>query len=290
MLTNVSTPDQLGRVQHRLGADDVGLHRLGGVLLEHRQVLERRRVEDHLGTSRREDLVQSSAVPDVAQDDLVGVEQGPPVDRQLDRVEGRLVAVEHHQLGRFEAVDLAAQLRADRAAGSGHQDATAGEVVGDRLDVGVELVAAQHVGQVDVADVADADVLGEQLGRRRQHLDVEPGLHGRAPHPADGLRVGAGDRDDRAVGSGRLDRITQVGRGAEDRNTAEPPVPLVGVVVQDPDRVPLGVRVAQHRADQLATGLPAPDEQDLRPALVAKRLVTALVQPAPDGAAPGRDH
>ena len=111
-----------GGLEHVQGAEDVGLDGLGGVLLEHRQVLERGGVEDHLGAAVGEDAGDGPGVADVAEDDVVGVEQRPAVDRELDGVQRGLVAVEHHQLGRLEAVDLAAELGADGAAGAGDQD------------------------------------------------------------------------------------------------------------------------------------------------------------------------
>ena len=137
-----------GRVEHGLGADDVGLDRLGRVLLEQRQVLERGGVEDDLGAAvARRPRATRGVVADVAEHDVVGVEQRPAVDRQLHGVQRGLVAVEHDQLGRAEPVDLAAQLRADRAAGAGDQHPLAGEVAGDGVDVGVDLVAAEEVGR-----------------------------------------------------------------------------------------------------------------------------------------------
>ena len=58
MLTNTSTPSVPGRLQHVCGAQDVGLPGLVRVLLQHRQVLERRRVEHHLRPVPAENLAQ----------------------------------------------------------------------------------------------------------------------------------------------------------------------------------------------------------------------------------------
>ena len=183
-------------------------------------MLERRRVEDHVGAALGEDRVDRSLVPDVAQHDLVGVEQRPPVDRQLHGVQGRLVAVQHHQLGRPEPVDLAAELGADRATGPGDEDLAAGQVARDRVDVGVELVASEHVGEVDVAQVADADVVGEQLRRGREDLDRHLGLEGGEPDPVDGLGRGARDRDDDGVRPGGPDLVAQLRRSGPRTGTS----------------------------------------------------------------------
>ncbi|MBG9885206.1 hypothetical protein ABE10_01105, partial [Bacillus toyonensis] len=57
----VRDPRAQRRIEHVARADHVGLPRLVGVLLQHREVLQRRSVEDHLGTTGVEDLVQQPA-------------------------------------------------------------------------------------------------------------------------------------------------------------------------------------------------------------------------------------
>ncbi len=75
-------------------------------------------MEDHLRTALGEDRLQRLQVADVAEHDVIGVQQRAAMDRELDGVERGLVAVEHHQLGGAEPVDLAAQLGSDRPAGA----------------------------------------------------------------------------------------------------------------------------------------------------------------------------
>ena len=245
----------MGGLEHVAGAHDVRLDRLAGVLLEHRQVLERRGVEHHVGASRHEHPVQRHGVPDVAQDDAAVVQQRPPRQRQLDRMQGRLVPVEHDQLSGTEPGDLPAQLRADGASGTGHQDPLPGQVVGDRGDVGVDLVAAEDVGEVDVADVADADVLPEELGGRGQHLDLEALGASRLSDAGEGLRGRAGDGHDEDVGSTALHGLPDAPGVTEHRHTPDAQMALGAVVVDQTDREPLPARVAQHRDDQVAAGV-----------------------------------
>jgi len=108
--------------QHREGTQDVALERLGRAAFKQRQLLERRGVEHDARTEPLEYLPDPVPVADVGQDRLLRIEQGKPVRRQLDRVQGRLVAVQHDQLSGPEPVQLAAQLGADGAARAGHQD------------------------------------------------------------------------------------------------------------------------------------------------------------------------
>ena len=168
-------------------------------------------MEDDLGPSSPEDGTDGCGITDVAQDHLLGVEQRTTVDRQLDRMEGGLVAVQHHQLGRTVPVDLAAQLRADRAARAGDQDPAPGQVAGDGADVGVELVAAEDVGEVDVTQVADPDVVGQQLAAGGEHLDRRPRSLRLPPQPRHQLGGRAGDRDDHDLGTGRGHELARRG-------------------------------------------------------------------------------
>ena len=78
--------------------------------LTQREVLERSRVEHHLGPVCREHLGHAGAVADVGDHEVRAVEQGPTVDRELHSVKGALVAIEHHERRGLEAVHLAAQL------------------------------------------------------------------------------------------------------------------------------------------------------------------------------------
>ena len=236
MLTKRSHPGGERCVEDVAGADDVGLHGLGGVLLEHRQVLERGRVEDDVGSAFEEDPLERGQVADVAEHHVVGVQKRTSAQRELDGVQGGLVAVEHHQLGGGEPVDLAAQLGPDRAAGAGDEHPPAGQVARDRLHVGVELVAAEQVGEVQVADVADADVVGEELGRRRQDLEVHPEVVRGVADLADQLLAGARHRQDHGADPGRADHVGQVVGRAADRHSPHPQVSLARVVVDHRDR------------------------------------------------------
>ena len=107
MLTKDSAPYSAA---NRDRAHDVALHRLGGVTLQQREVLERGRVEDDLRAEPPEHLTDPMRIADVSQDRLVGAQQSAAVQRELNGVQSVLVTVEHDQLCRAELVQLAAQL------------------------------------------------------------------------------------------------------------------------------------------------------------------------------------
>ena len=255
-------------------------------------MLERGRVEDHLRAAGLEQLGDELGVADVAEHRVVRVQQGPAREAELDGVQGGLVAVEHDQLGRVEPRDLAAQLGADRAAGAGDQHPLAGEVRRDRPQVGVDHVAPEQVGDVDVADVGDRGTAGlEQLAGSRQHLDVEPALRRSAADLPDRLGACARDRDDRSARAGLVPDLGQVARRPHHRDAANAAVPLRGVVIDQADRAPLRAGVAAHGVDQLPATFAGADHQRRLGAAqgaVAERVVT---RHAVDAATPDhREH
>src|SRR4051812_33159749 len=98
-------------------------------------MLERRGVEHDLRVMGRHDFLDPLRVTKINKNEAGGVEQRATLDRELNSMERRLIMIEHDKCARGEAVDLTAELRTDRAAGTRDQDTLAGEVSGDRLDV-----------------------------------------------------------------------------------------------------------------------------------------------------------
>ena len=86
-----------------------------------------------------------------------------------------VVAVEEQQAGGAVLRDLAGDLAADRTAGAGDEHGGAFEVVGDvaRVDRGV--LAAEEVGEVEVAEVVEQR-LAVDVGRAGEHLHLRVGL------------------------------------------------------------------------------------------------------------------
>ena len=187
--------------------------------------------------------------------DVVGVEQRPAVDRELHRVQRRLVTVEHDELVGVELRDLAAQLRADRATGAGDQHPLAGQVAGDRGDVGVDLVAAEQVGDVEVADVGDLDLARlDQLVRRWEHLHLDAGLSSGLVDLTDGLCRRARDGDHHHLGVETAHHLGELGATTDHRDAAHPAVAQGAVVVQQRHGRPPLLGVGQHGRDQLSPG------------------------------------
>ena len=122
--------------------------------------------------------------------------------------------VEQHDPVGLDARDLPAQLRADRAAGAGHEHRLPAEIGADALELHLHGLAAEHVLDAHLAHLARqrAPAL-EQLEHGRQGPHGYRALAALAHDPrARGPRSG-GDRDDHFVGLGVVEDLRQVLRG-----------------------------------------------------------------------------
>ena len=63
-------------------------------------------------------------------------------------------------------------------------------------EVGVDLVAAEEVGDVDVPDILEGHDAPEQLADRRQHLEMHAGADHQVGNLTDHLGTGVGDGQD----------------------------------------------------------------------------------------------
>ncbi len=151
------------------GAEQVGLHGFGRVRLEDRDVLVGRGVKDHVGLVAVEDLAQASLVPDVGEDRLRLVEARHSFEEQA------VVAVEQQEARRAVARHLAGDLAADRAAGSGDENVRAFEVVGDVTGIDRSVLAAEEVGEVEIAQAVHQR-RAVHVGGAREDLHLRVGL------------------------------------------------------------------------------------------------------------------
>ena len=208
------------------------------------------------------------------------------MQHELDRVQGRLVAVQHDQLRGPELVQLAAELGADGAARAGHQDPLARDVLADRGHVGGHRPASEQVADAGIPDALDLRVAGEQFPQRRDHLRDEPAALGRLGEILDDLAGLPGDRDDQDPGPGAGGDLRHLAAAAEHRNAVDPQAPLGGVIVEDRHR-PVGhVGLGGQPADQLGPGFPRPEDDDLhRPGSGPPG-----PQPGREGHVPGAEH
>ena len=248
-------------------------------------MLERGGVEHHVGTVVGEDLVEGLDVADVAEHHVGGVEQPLVVDGQLGAVQPGLVAVQHDELLGSEAVHLAGQLGADGAAGPGHEHHLAGQVVGDLPEVGLDLGAAQQVGDVQLVQVAQAHASRDEVLGGRHHEGLQAGPVGELGDLTHERAIRGRDGDDEllnAVLARDGDDLLPV---AEDLGALDVQIALGRVVVDVADDLVRGVGVVgQETSELLARVARAVDEDRLA--------VLVTLGGAADGAEqePARSH
>ncbi len=110
-----------------------------------------------------------------------------------------------------DARDLAAQLRADRAAGAGHEHGLPRQVGADALELHVHRLAAEHVLDAHLAHLAGeraARLQQLEHGRQRAHRDAARAALAHDPRAGRARR--GGDRDDHFVGLGLVEDARQV--------------------------------------------------------------------------------
>ena len=242
----------VGRDQHEAldaglqrGVDDVAraehvvLDRLDGVSLQHRHVLVRRGVEDHGRAGAPEDEGHVLPVLDLPEDrhdrrplaDAFLLQQA---QLALDLVEAVLAVAEEVQALGAALQQLAAELRADAAAGAGHEHAPAPHVGEALLQIDLHRAAGEEVLGVDLAGLDQVRRAVEHLREPRHEPDAgepRPAQHG--PDAGQLLPRRAGDRDDGLVGGVDLHEVGHRVDGAEDRDSLHAPPDLRGVVVEE---------------------------------------------------------
>ena len=193
------------------GGHRVVAHRLDRVLLHQRHVLVGGRVEDHRGPVLGEDLAHAGGVLAVRQHRRGAREVALLL--QLARTSNSAFSecsTSTRLLG-GDAGDLAAELGADGAAGSGDQHHPPAQVGAHAVDLDPHRLAAEHVLHAHLAHLThQIEPAGEQLegSRQRPHRDRAIAAGGNDLLAQDAGR--RGDGDDHLVG---LDPIQHPRRG-----------------------------------------------------------------------------
>ena len=149
--------------------------RLQRVRLEHADVLVRRGVEEHLRPVALEHLAHLRLVAGVGEHRDRGGEVALVDELALDLEQRGLRLVDEHEAGRAEPRELAAELRADRAAGARDEHRLVLDVRRHEREVDLDLLAAEDVLDLHRPDLgAEVEVAGDQLVQARQRLHRRP--------------------------------------------------------------------------------------------------------------------
>ena len=197
-------------------------------------MLERRGVEDDLGSVVFEDPLQGITVTNIAQHRVVGAQQAVTANGQLQRVQRRLVAVKDDQLARTQLMDLPRQLGADRAPRAGDEDDLSGYVAGDATDVGVDGTASQQIGDVELTQLLQTDATVDPFPDRGHSHELGAGHAAILRHAIHQLSAGGADRQDDQIDVLLLRDPAKVTPLAKHTVGPDPTVLLVRVIVNEP--------------------------------------------------------
>ena len=204
---------------------------------------------------------------------------------RIDQVQRVLRPLDQDESPRLLEDDLPAKLAADRPAGPGHHHAFSGDVAAHQVGVGSDLVAAQKLLDLDVAQIVDRDLPEGDLGNARKHPDPDVGSSD--PKALDDLAP----RRPARRGQGKEDLVDILERqdpleliGVPDRFSLDRPIGQDWILVDEADDLDLGVAANGDR-ELLSVRPGAVDEDPLalltrRPAIERLKKQRAEAQPA----------
>ena len=221
-------------------------------------------MEDDARLVALEDPAQLLAVADVRDHGDCCREAAVVDELALDLVERRLGLVDEDQPRGACSGRLAAELGPDRAARARDENGLAAQVLGDRLEVDLDGLAAEDVLDLHGADLRrEVRVAGDQVVEAGQRLHGNPRVACVLDHLLAHFAGGGGDRDQELVRLVVPEDVRQLVGRPEHADTVEPEVLLARIVVDDSDR-----RVAErarllHLADHELSRVPGADDHDL---------------------------
>ena len=216
-----------GGIGRAVGAEGVVLNGLARAVLHEGDMLVGSGVVDQLGAVGAEDLVQTAAVADRA-DERDEVQVGILLAKlQLDGIGVVLVDIQDHELFGIVRGDLAAELRADGPAAAGDQDGLAGDEGKDLFHIRADRFAAKEVLHGDVLHGGHADLVLNHLIDAGELFELAAGLVADAEDLLLLLTGGTGNGKIDLVDLILLDSRKDVLAAADDGDTVDIAVPLV---------------------------------------------------------------
>ena len=257
-------------------AGDVVRHRLENVVFHQRNVLVSGRVEDCVRPMLLKDVEDSVAIADVG-DHGHDVHIREAQRELLEDVEDRILAVsEQNESRRREARELAAELGADRPAGTGDENRLARRELGHRGEIGLDGVATKQVLNLDFAQAGcvalSRNDLGKTWHRSRRNSAAERGAHHLPNHRSRRRRHG----DDYLGDAEALDNLRDVRQRTEDGQTGQHVSVLRCVAVDKADRLESELRGGEQLLDDELAGVAGARDQNSLSAFVSSSAKRAL--------------
>ena len=170
--------------------------------------------------------------------------------------------IEEQEAGRSVRRDLAAQLEADAAAGTGDEDDPALDHHGDGRVIQLRRCASEDVLDGDRADVRSADAPAGELRHRRNHEHAEAAGGGERADLADAADARGREREDDLRHAILFGELTHAGRRTDDGDAVDVQVMLGDVVVEETDRLQAVATPAEEVGDKLRPSLARADDSN----------------------------
>jgi len=104
-------------------------------------MFQRSGMKHHLRTVLGEGTHDRHRIPDVTQHKAPVIQQGTPLDRQLNRVQRRFIPIEHDETGGHKFRYLPAELRSNRPACPCYKNSSSRQITGNEIDSSVHYPA-----------------------------------------------------------------------------------------------------------------------------------------------------
>ena len=137
-----------------------------------------------------------------------------------------------------------------------------GDVLGDGVQVGLDLVPTEEVLVGEIADVADPDHT-QHLAYGGKHLDGEAGRDGEVADLGDLLAGRRRDGDQHRLGARSLGCSLDLAAVTDDRNAPNRQALAIRVVVEDPHGHVGRLACPHERGDDLQTALTGTEHEQL---------------------------
>ena len=166
---NETTCTERGRgVGERPGAERVVANGLDRVRLHHGDVLVGRGVEDDTRSVGLEHLTHLGGVLDIGDNREAEQKTAFPRKLAVDLEQRRLGVVDENELERAEPGELAAKLRANRAACTRDHDDLTGDVARDRFEIDLNWLSTQDVLDLDRTELRrEIEITADKFGQAR---------------------------------------------------------------------------------------------------------------------------
>ncbi len=262
---------------HVLGRQDVVAHSFAQLPFQHRYMLVRCGMERGVDRMQRQRMADHRRIATVAQHrfDLDIGEAATQLT--LDGQQQQFADLQQDDAAGTVARALAAQLRTDRATGTGHHHGATAQPATDQVPVRGDRLAAEQILDRHFLQLAGQRLPLQDVAQLGHGAERHAGAFADGDHPLHACGIQRGHGDHQQLGRSLADHRRGIIEAAQDRQALQLGAAQVRCVVQQADR--FEVAGAAQIADQRLGGLPRTEDQHAARARI--RLQCLVILPGP---------